>query len=61
MVEQKDRISMGENVRKIALHYYMGLTGENEYNAEKTFRSALASDSNLATSALRMAEHEILH
>lgn len=39
----------------------MGLTGQNEYNAEKSFASALVSNNNLAGSALRMAEHEVLH
>lgn len=61
MVEKDGRVSLGQTVREIALHYYMGLTGQNEYNAEKSFATALASNNNLVGSALRMAEHEVLH
>lgn len=61
MTKEEDRISIGRNVRDIALHYYMGLTGRNEKEAADIFPSALAANDALAQSSLRLAEHEVLH
>ena len=61
MVEKDTRISLGRTVRDIALHYYTGLTGYGELKASQMFPNALAANDALAESALRMAEHEILH
>lgn len=62
MVKQEDRISIGESVRDRAVHYYMGLTGNsNEETAKETFKYGVSSDDSLIASALRLAEHEVLH
>lgn len=61
MTSEENRTSIGRSVRDIALHYYMGLTGKNEKDAEDIFPRALAANDALAQSALRLAEHEVLH
>ena len=60
MVSQEARVSTGKSVRDIALHYYMGLTGQSEHNAAKMFPNALEANDALAESALRLAEQEVI-
>ena len=61
MTSEEDRVSKGRNVRDIALHYYSGLTGKNVKDASDIFPKALMANDALAESALRLAEHEVLH
>lgn len=61
MTNEEERASKGNSVRAIALHYYIELTGCNEKEAADIFPRALAANDALAQSALRLAEHEMLH
>lgn len=61
MADEKGRRSMGQNVRQLAVQYFEGLAGLEKAEAEKFFKSALSAGDPLANSALRMAEHEIVH
>jgi hypothetical protein len=61
MFEKSTRISMGQGVRSIAIHYYIGLTGIKESEAENSFDDAIKSHNPIVVSALRMAEYEVFH
>lgn len=58
--EEESRRSTGQEVKAIALHHYIGLTGLEESKAAALFPMALSEGDSLASSALRMAEREAL-
>ena len=60
MLDEKQRRSIGQEVKSIALHYYIGLAGMSEKEAEKAFLARLVSNDAIAISALRLAEREAM-
>ena len=61
MTSEEGRISTGKSVIDIAFHYYIGLTGMSEEKAKGIFATAVSENDGYAESALRLAEHEVLH
>lgn len=61
MLDKKTRVSVGQTVADIAVHYYAGLSGRSVEEAEEVFKKAVLEAYPLAECALRLAEHEATH
>ena len=59
MITKDKRISVGEDVKNNAVHFYAGLKGISIDDAQKEFEQQLNRGDPLAVSALRLAEREI--
>ena len=57
-MEENERISIGKSVFDKAVYYYAGLKRCSIEQAKKEFLDRASSDSQLASSALRLAEME---
>jgi hypothetical protein len=60
MLTKDQRISVGENVKNNAVHFYAGLKGISIDDAQREFEEELYRANELAVSALRLAEREVM-